>query len=205
MPTTPTPVVCGLNWHRSFDELAGKTGIVYLPRPAGGVRGGHAVCLKPPGIHDPNGWWEFYNQGTEGACVGFASSRMMSLLNRERYDGFALYHQAQRIDEWDGENYDGTSVRAGMDVLRNAGPYARNGTQDSNDGIRANRWAGSVEEIAACLSPADAGAAILNTGYVLMLNSWGRNFPHLTRIDLDILNLLIFQEEQGEATVVVDR
>ena len=26
------------------------------------------------------GWWDFYDQGTEGACVGFGCSRMMSLL-----------------------------------------------------------------------------------------------------------------------------
>jgi hypothetical protein len=46
---------------------------------------------------------------------------MMSLLNRKRYDAGWLYHEAQRIDEWPGEDYDGTSVRAGMDVLRTEG------------------------------------------------------------------------------------
>ena len=62
-----------------------------------------------------------YDQGREGACVGFASSWAMSILNRRFYDAGWLYREARKIDEWPGEAYDGTSVRAGVEVLRSVG------------------------------------------------------------------------------------
>ena len=79
------------------------------------------MCLKPRGTTDPDAWWDFYNQGYEGACVGFGISRLASQLNRKLYDGFWLYHEAQKVDEWPGEDYEGTSVRAGLDILRTRG------------------------------------------------------------------------------------
>ena len=159
---------------------------------------------QAPGVVDHTAWWRYYDQGEEGACVGFASSRMMTLLNRERYDGFALYHQAQRIDEWPGEDYDGTSVRAALDVLRDFGPYDRKGVQDVADGVAVNRWATSVEDIAACLAPADQGQRILDHDYVDVLNSWGEDYPHYVRLPLEALRRLVFSED-GDATVVTDR
>jgi hypothetical protein len=65
-----------------------------------------------------------YNQGTEGACVGFGSSWMSSILNRSLYDARWLWDRAKERDEWadtnPGDN-NGTSVRAAMDVLRLVG------------------------------------------------------------------------------------
>jgi hypothetical protein len=207
MPTEPTPVVIGINWYTTFDrpvEFTNGKHWIGTQQYWGTVRGGHAVCLKPPGVRDNTAWWSFYNQGAEGACVGFAASRMMTLLNRERYNGFQLYYHAQRIDEWPGENYSGTSVRAAMDVLRDYGPYDLKVRQDPEDGISVNRWAGSIYEIAACLSPEDEGRRILDLGIVDILNSWGLNYPHYTRLSLDSLHRLIFVES-GDATVVTDR
>jgi hypothetical protein len=62
------------------------------------IRGGHCVCIKA-NEPDVQAWWNFYNQGREGACVGFGSSRMKSLLDRIRYDASELYHatQARRL------------------------------------------------------------------------------------------------------------
>jgi len=140
-------------------------------------------------------------------CVGFGISRMMTLLNRRRYNARWLYKEAQLIDEWAGESYDGTSVRAGCDVARNRGLWR---TEDESplirpeDGIATNRWARSVEEIAACLDPVSEGKRVLDAGYVTLLNSWGSGFPHLTRMSLEALNHLVYVEG-GEATVVVDR
>ena len=53
--------------------------------------------------------------------MGFGIRRLASQLNRKLYDGFWLYHEAQKVDEWPGEDYDGTSVRAGLDILRKRG------------------------------------------------------------------------------------
>ena len=133
---------------------------------------------------------------------------MMSLLNRERYDGQKLYLAAQLTDDWDDTPpEEGTSVRAGCDIARRLGMWRviRGKTEDHptlDRGIAENRWATSVEEIAACLSPADEGDAILDRGWVRLVNSWGLTYPEV-RLDLDVLHRLVFAE-QGEATVVTD-
>lgn len=98
-----------------------------------------------------------YDQGYEGACVGFASSWMMSFLNKKFYDARWLYFEAQKIDEWPGTNYEGTSVRAGMDVLRHFGHKRIHGRYpdlgvDILDGIQVNRWATTVDEIRTSIS-----------------------------------------------------
>ena len=136
-------------------------------------------------------------------CVGFAASRAMSLLNRKRYDARWLYREAQRVDEWEGEAYSGTSVRAAMDVLRRVGhaPTYRGATRpvDASEGIVENRWAQSVDEVLACLqSPLYA-----SLGAVQLLNSWGRDYPRTVWLPLETLDRLI--REDGEATIITDR
>jgi hypothetical protein len=69
------------------------------------------------------------DQGREGACVGFGhSARIMALPDRHKEVDNAwareVYKAAQRIDEWPGEDYEGTSVLAGAKVLKNRGLYA---------------------------------------------------------------------------------
>jgi hypothetical protein len=210
LPDRPTPVVLGVNWYQAFDRPQEDAEGLPFGRTAywigrgtdwGRVRGGHAVVLKPRFVEDPATWWSFYDQGQEGACVGFAASRMMSLLNRSRYGARWLYREAQKIDEWPGEAYSGTSVRAGMDVLRDAG-HRRSVAGvlrpvEARHGIAANRWATDVEDILACLGDR-------NAGYVTVLNSWGRAYPHFVRLPVEALHRLVFAEG-GEATVVVDR
>src|SRR5215216_5658879 len=96
LPDKPTPVIAGVNWYSAFDEPAwdarGRFWIVGNDTAnLGYVRGGHAFCFKPHGIEDPVPWWAFYDQGQEGACVGFAISRALSLLNRRRYHARDIY------------------------------------------------------------------------------------------------------------------
>ncbi len=205
MPTVPTPVVLGVKWFTSFDTPTKDSKGRYWISRGGTVRGGHAICLKPPSVVDNDEWWASYDQGAEGACVGFAISRMMTLLNRRRYDGFRHYRESQKVDDWAGENYSGTSVRAGCDVARKQGMWRRLTGKTTGpfiqDGISENRWAGSIEEIAACLGPA---SDTLNRGYVQILNSWGKNYPHYVHMSLENLDNLVFLQG-GEATVAIDR
>lgn len=68
------------------------------------------------------------DQGREGACVGFGhSARIMAAPDRHKEVDNAwareVYLAAQRIDEWPGEDYEGTSVLAGAKVLKNRGLY----------------------------------------------------------------------------------
>lgn len=206
-PSKPVPVTIGVDWHTSFDSPKKKAdGRWWLPdiskgEPLGGIRGGHCVCLRPDSTTDLTGWWDFYNQGAEGACVGFGSSRMMSLLNRARYDGRWLYKEAQRHDYWPGEAYEGTSVSAAMDVLRTQGHKTMAWTAPRPaQGINANRWAQSLDDIRACLqSPRHDQLQA-----VPLLNSWGRNFPHISWLPYSTLTELVVNRG-GEATVVVDR
>jgi hypothetical protein len=199
--------VLGINWWSSFDfplreDRAFGGPVYWIGRGGdwGRVRGGHAICAKPRFLTDSTPWWDFYDQGQEGACVGFAASRMMSLLNRARYDARWLYREAQRIDEWPGESYEGTSVRAGLDVLRERGHRrvfrGASRPEDVGAGVSANRWARSVDDVLACLGDP-------NAGFVILLNSWGRSFPHYVRLPVEALDRLL--REDGEATVIVDR
>ncbi|MCR4443198.1 MAG: hypothetical protein QHH10_12970 [Peptococcaceae bacterium] len=97
---------------------------------------------------------EKYDQKSEGACVGFASSWMMSILNRRFYDARWLWSRAKEVDEWPetnpGDN-NGTSVRAAMDVLRTTGHVRilRSVCKPPSleEGIAENRWARTVDEV----------------------------------------------------------
>ena len=98
MPTKPTPVCIGIPWYAAFDEpvLRGHAWWIGLGAAWGGVRGGHEICLMPPQLPDTDPGYCFDDQGEEGACVGFALSRMMSLLNRQKYDARWLNRRATR-------------------------------------------------------------------------------------------------------------
>lgn len=74
-------------------------------------------------------WWTggtVLDQGREGACVGFGCvQEALGSPIRVRFPGRDLnqlaseyYHRCKEIDEWEGVDYDGTSVRAGMLVGR---------------------------------------------------------------------------------------
>jgi hypothetical protein len=226
----PTPVVIGVNWYSGFDRpkdaagngyregLAPKGGHWLLPDaskgPIGQVRGGHCVCLLPVGVADPRSWWDFYDQGQEGACVGFGASRLMSLLNRRRYVARWLWDRAKEGDEWPDTNPgddNGTSVRAALDVLRTRGHVvwrsqlapsygdAARRTRlapSASEGIAANRWITSMDDLLKVLGHEDAD-------HVDVVNSWGRAYPHLTRMPLATMERL--WREDGEVGVVVDR
>jgi hypothetical protein len=95
-----------------------------------------------------------YNQGQEGACVGFSSSWMMSILNGHQYDPRWLWNEAKKIDEWPDTNPgddSGTSVRAAMDILRGVGHVqVVNGQDlppDPAEGVANNRWATQTSDV----------------------------------------------------------
>lgn len=78
---------------------------------AGGVR---EKFWRRPGI--------VLNQGSEGACTGFAATNFLNVapLPGKRGDPYALdvYRRAQEIDEWPGTSYSGSSVNAACKVLK---------------------------------------------------------------------------------------
>jgi len=228
-PDTPTPVAIGVNWYTDFDNPVQQGGRYWIgldSKNLGTVRGGHCVCLEPGDqvdangqttrrLQDAQGWWDFYDQGREGACVGFGCSRMMSLLNRKRYDARWLWDWAKQTDEWPDTNPgddQGTSVRAACEILRTRGhvPWqaafagrdyqTRDAeTPSSTEGVTVYRWARTVAEVHSVLkSPADD-----RLGAVRILNSWGRDYPHHVWMPDATLQRLI--DEDGEVALVTDR
>lgn len=213
MPSTETPVVIGIPWYSNFDSPQRDTlSLRYWvgrSKNLGYMRGGHCVCLKPYSLTDYFRWWKFYDQGNEGACVGFGLSRAMSLMNVQSYDGMWLYHEAQLVDEYDETPpEEGTSVDAGCKVLFSQGHkkvVIKNGewtTQypDLENGINAYRWAQSIDDIHTALKNPVAD----KLGALPFLNSWGLAYPHVTWIPDEVADRIIFNE-YGEAAVLTDR
>jgi hypothetical protein len=62
---------------------------------------------------------EILDQGQEGACTGFALAATINLLSQRsegslRASPRMLYEMAKLHDEWEGENYEGSSVRGAI-------------------------------------------------------------------------------------------
>lgn len=123
-------------------------------------------------LPNPTKYRVFYDQGHEGACVGFSSSWMLSILNRKRYDATRLYQEAQLVDGFaDTPPADGTSVKAAMDVLiaRGAWPWfaGLGRLLRLSDGVSSVRWGTTVDELRVAISQ--------GIPFVLGIN-WYQNF-----------------------------
>lgn len=174
------------------------------------------------------------DQGQEGACVGFGTtaeygaSPVRGMISD--YLALSTYRRAKEIDEWEGVDYEGTSVRAGMLVGRERGWW---------DGFK---WAFNLTELKAALllgpvvlglewrenmyeAPGGivdiggevvGGHCILLTGYSTNYsgrgptfrwrNSWGATYGinGNAYISQDNLNRVLF-EAGGEAAVPIGR
>lgn len=87
-------------------------------------------------------------------CVGFSGWQWLRCgptVNVPPFTPEHLYREAQKIDEWPGEDYEGTSVRACFKILRNLG-Y-----------VSEYRWAFDCETIV---------NHILNVGPVVVGTTW---------------------------------
>jgi hypothetical protein len=101
------------------------------------------------------------DQGSEGACVGFGwtaelLAKPFSPLSQPSAEvgqnkALEIYRAAKGIDEWEGEDYSGTSVLAGAKVVKASG-Y-----------IGGYRWCFGIE---------DVRDAVLNLGPVVIGIPW---------------------------------
>jgi hypothetical protein len=223
---TQSPVVIGVNWYSEFDdpEVDEGTGETFVARGGAGsltrVRGGHCVCLEPGGeMTDREEWYAFYDQGSEGACVGFGWSRCMSILNGQetgqQYTARWLWDRAKELDQWPetepGDN-NGTSVRSAGDVLIASGHVPWNEEHADDDhterddyqpdaaqGLSAFRWAQSIDEVHGVLANERAD----ELGAIPFLNSWGAGYPERVWMPDDVLDRLM--QEEGEIAIPTDR
>lgn len=101
------------------------------------------------------------DQGSEGACVGFGwMAEILAAPQQPDYQPTEIfgndlsryfYREAQKIDEWPGEDYEGTSVLAGAKIMKEYGF------------ISEYRWCFSVEDII---------DAVINQGPVVIGIPW---------------------------------
>lgn len=113
------------------------------------------------------------DQGSEGACVGFAWSHEVAarpVITKGITNEFArnrVYKEAQKIDEWEGESYEGTSVLAGAKIIQQLG------------GMGEYRWAFGLDDLR--LAVGHAGPAVLGVNwYEGMFDADGEGFIHAT-------------------------
>jgi len=112
-----------------------------------------AVPVRKTRYWNASGWWG--DQDGTNQCVGYAWNHYIEdgpITHKPKgaktpplYDPAYLYAQAQLVDEWEGEAYEGTSVRAGAKVLKALGLISEyRWTWDVNDVIDALLYIGPV-------------------------------------------------------------
>lgn len=102
--------------------------------------------LKPTPIRSRT--WRcpvWLDQGREGACVGFSWSHALATTKTRKRKVAApfaqqWYKEAQKVDQWPGEDYEGTSVLAGAKVAQAKGF------------IESYRWAFGIDQVLEALS-----------------------------------------------------
>jgi hypothetical protein len=172
------------------------------------------------------------DQGREGACTGFAVAHEAAAMPCE-VTGInsavakAVYQRAKELDEWPGENYEGSSVLAAIKAGLERGWYLE------------YRWAFGEEDL--CLAVGYKGPAVLGinwyegmgepdhngiiepTGRILgghailcrgysiktkmyrLHNSWGRGWGVYGDCFISARHMAKLLEEQGEACIPVMR
>lgn len=172
------------------------------------------------------------DQGREGACVGFSWSHELAARPKPvggLTDDFAhaVYKRAQKLDQWPGETYSGTSVIAGAKAVQELG-Y-----------VGEYRWAFGLDDL--ILAVGYAGPAVLGVNwyegmfrpdekgyihpsgnlsgghailchsvnvkkrYFKLHNSWGSDWGNKGEcfVSFDDMDRLL--KEQGEACVPIQR
>ena len=69
-------------------------------------------------------WPRVLDQGGTSECVAYSATKFLlthPIVNRPQESCNSFYKRCQQIDEWPGEDYDGTSVNASMKILKQDG------------------------------------------------------------------------------------
>lgn len=94
----------------------------------------YKVADAVPALKTRSRTWKrdtWLDQGQEGACVGFSCAHALATTPRRHLpqvtqtDAFNIYRDAQRHDQWPGEDYEGSSVLGGMQALVAEGSVSR--------------------------------------------------------------------------------
>lgn len=119
-----------LDWKPRFDEKSR------------GFAMARADCFTT-GIEPGKRFWtrkRWFDQGSEGACTGFSTAHAITTTPRSNLDigpriARNIYYAAQRLDQWEGEDYEGSSVLGAMKASKR------------RDFITSYRWCFTLDEI----------------------------------------------------------
>jgi Papain family cysteine protease len=170
------------------------------------------------------------DQGQEGACVGFSwtheiiarpSEQLVFSVNEAR----TIYKLAQKLDPWPGEDYEGTSVLAGIKAVISRYPKVYSeyrwafGLQDVLETIAyrgpvvlgINWYDGMIDPddkgVIKPTGPVVGGHAILAKGIsvknkvVCLHNSWGQDWGNHGDCFISFNDLDKLLKEDGEACI----
>jgi hypothetical protein len=175
-------------------------------------------------------WWG--DQKNTPQCVGYAWAHWIEDAP-VTHGGVApiispvtIYKEAQKIDEWAGENYDGTSVRAGAKYLKNTGKissylWAFNLTTLINTVLNIGPVVVGTNWYYGMFFPDRSGLIRLSGrlcgghAYVIngidinkkqfrIKNSWGKNWGHQGRAFISFANMERLIRERGEICLAVE-
>lgn len=170
------------------------------------------------------------DQGNTPQCVGYAwkgYKKIAPVITNTGLLAPQIYRRAQQLDEWPGENYPGTSVRAGAKVLEEEGilqeyMWAYNITTITNWLLTRGPVCVGTDWYNNMFHPdtngrlhigggVAGGHAYLLSGYnsktklVRMINSWGRMWGQAGRAWIHELDLAELLSNNGEACTAVER
>lgn len=116
------------------------------------------------------------DQGRQGACVGFSWSHELAarpaVIPTNNLMAQGIYHRARVLDQWPGEDYEGTSVLAGAKAVQE---LKYNGYQV----MPSYRWAFGLLDVA--LAVGYYGPGVLGTNwYSGMFDTDANGFVHTT-------------------------
>lgn len=168
------------------------------------------------------------DQGSTPKCVAYACGHWAiypPLVNWQP-DLDALYDRAQQLDEWEGEDYDGTSVRGGMKAMQELGM------------VQEYQWAVDVNSISEMIL--EHGPVVVGTiwtsgmmrprgnlirptgitvgghaylldgvdtrrGYYRIKNSWGRGWGRRGTTRIRIKDFAALMQFDGEACLAIEK
>lgn len=171
------------------------------------------------------------DQGDFPHCVAFSWANWLRsdpLRQGVNLDTTWLYTACQRFDEFPGEDYSGTSLRAGVKVLKGAGfvglyvntrnePEVRNWVRERGPVVVASKWLQSMSALDSGLWARPLGAVLgahawlivghnANLKAYLCQNSWGTRWGRGGFFALTETNLAtLMQTWGGHAITAVER
>lgn len=215
-----------------MSETLGRKGLGRLP--AADERDANFRMAAPPRALPAYKYYStgpILDQGPYPYCVGFAWRQWLASSPLKTTTGPApqtIYAEAQEVDEWPGNAYPGTSVRAGAKVLQARGHIANYLWAWDVPTIKTWILSGQGTVVVGTLwyegmfdvdgdgfvhpmGPEAGGHAYLLAGYssdrdaFRIVNSWGRSWGESGRAWISSIDMATLISRDGEAATAVEQ